>query len=164
MSVIHRNLVSLEMLADDLADELGLIEKSDDKYVTANYCRLLQQYHQHSLCLEASAIELTGREFSDLMVKQGVSSHLTNKNALKVQNHLLGFVIQYYQATSKLEKIRHVDFSEHAETKFDLLTTQAIKHKAQYKTIAKELREVEYNKLLSALRLPSFDWQWDVLF
>ena len=63
MSAIHRNLVSLEMLADDLADELGLIEISDDKYVTANYCRLLQQYHQHSLCLEASAIELTGREF-----------------------------------------------------------------------------------------------------
>jgi hypothetical protein len=80
-----------------------------------------------------------------------------------VQNKLLSYVIEYYQAKQKLDPIRETDFSEQAEVRFDLLTTKVIKSKSKYRTVAKAMAVKDYLNLIKAIGLAEFDWGWDKL-
>ena len=160
MSSIHRQLVALDMLAQDLIDELGDLTSET---VTEQYLALLKQYHKYGLKLANEVETLSEYEFSALITQHQVCRYLISKKLLLVQNRLVGYVIDYYDASRKTNEIRDTDFSEQAELRFDLLTTKAIKAKAQYRTVAKAMHQGDYLKLIQFVGLPLFDWDWPLL-
>ncbi len=163
MSLVLRQLITLDMLGQDLIDELAcpLIQKTQQ--ISSTYLSLLQQYLDGSLLLAKLATPLTDYEFTELIRNHGTCDHLHSKKLLLVQNKLLSYVIEYYQAKQKLDPIRETDFSEQAEVRFDLLTTKVIKSKSKYRTVAKAMAVKDYLNLIKAIGLAEFDWGWDKL-
>ncbi|MCF2950488.1 hypothetical protein L0668_20435 [Paraglaciecola aquimarina] len=160
MSAIHRQLIALDMLAQDLIEELdGLCSER----VTQQYLALLKQYHIHGLSLADEVETLSDYDFSKWITQHQVCRFLISKKLLLVQNRLVGYVLDYYDASRKSDEIRHSDFSEHADRRFDLLTTKAIKARSQYRTVAKAMNQNDYLKLIEYIGLPLFDWGWEQL-
>ncbi|MGJ8681301.1 hypothetical protein [Paraglaciecola sp.] len=160
MSAIHRQLIALDMLAQDLVDELAYFKSNQ---VTKPYLSLLSQYHKHAVTLADEVGIFSDYDFSELIAQHQVCRFLLSKKLLIVQNKLVGYVIDYYDASRKLDKIRDTDFSVQAELRFDLLTTKAIKARAQFKTVATAMHKNDYLNLIKNIGLPLFDWNWDLL-
>jgi hypothetical protein len=163
MATFNRQLVVLDMLTQDLSEELASPRIQQSKIVSAKYIKLLQQYLDASKTLEILAISFTEKGFSEAIVAKGVCKHLVNKKMLLVQNRLLEYVVEYYQAKVKLAPIRYADFSEQAEIRFALLTTKSIKLKSQFSTVAKAMNKSDYSILMVGIGLAEFDWRWDEL-
>lgn len=163
MSNFNRLLVSLDMLCQDLHEELGSVQVMQNQTVSERYLVLLKNYVSISLELQQSAQDLTEKGFSKAINDHGQCTHLVNKKMLMIQNRLLAYVVDYYTAATKAEQIRHDDFSAGGEIRFDLLTTRAIKSKAQFKTIIRALSKSEYANLLQGTGLAKFDWGREVL-
>lgn len=161
MSLIHRQLIALDMLAQDLSDELNSVEIQQELRVSAKYLALLSQYLKASQVLLQQGADLRDYEFVELVRQHGVCTHLVSKKLLLVQNRLLNYVLEIYQTNDKLDEIRDTDFSEQAEVRFDLLTTKVIKAKSQYRTVAKAMVKKDYQGLIQAIGLAEFDWGWE---
>ncbi|GAA0859752.1 hypothetical protein GCM10009114_34370 [Aliiglaciecola litoralis] len=146
------------MLSQDLQEELSLFGESADQIISERYLVLLNKYAELSNGLQASAQELTEKGFIKAVKQQGMCTHLVSKQMLMIQNRLLGYVLDYYDAANKAEQIRHADYSSGGDIRFDLLTTRAIKSKAQFKTIARALAKTDYKNLQSGVGLAEFDW------
>lgn len=164
MAHVNRLLVSLDMLSQDLNDELDNVKGTSEPEVSEQYLDLLAQYAKFSESLEQRSVEITERNFSQMIQHSGMCLHLVNKKMLLVQNKLLTYVIEYYSASRKANGIRNHDFSKQAEVRFDLLTTRAIKSKYQFKTVARELTRDDYENLQKGMALATFDWDWNIIF
>lgn len=163
MTTFNRQLVALDMLSQDMADELRVADVQSSKLVPSRYLDLLNQYLKASCILAEVAESFTENGFSDAIDASGMCAHLVNKKMLLVQNRLIEYVIQYYQASFKAGDIRDADFSERAEIRFALLTTKSIKLKSQYRTVAKAMSRPDYEKMTAGIGLADFDWCWDLL-
>jgi hypothetical protein len=152
------------MLSQELHEELQTAVNENNLQVTSHYLFLLGKYKEISISLFDSAQELTEKGFIKAVTNQGVCHHLANKKMLMIQNRLLEYVLDYYDAASKAGQIRDADFSSAADVRFDLLTTRAIRSKSQYKTVARALSKKEYQNLLNGIGLAEFDWGQDGLF
>lgn len=164
MSNFNRLLVSLDMLCQELYEELSSADIVGDQVVSARYLVLLEKYVDISNALQESANELTEKGFSKAIHHQSICAHLVSKKMLMIQNRLLALVLDYYETANKAEQIRHDDFTPNGDIRFDLLTTRAIKAKAQFKTIARALTKSDYQKLIKGTGLATFDWGHKVLF
>lgn len=163
MTTLTRQLVALDMLSQDMLDELSMPAVKLSQTVSPRYITLLNQYHKASCLLQAVADSYTEHGFSDAIDASGMCAHLVNKKMLLVQNRLIEYVTQYYQASLKADQIRDADFSARAEIKFTLLTTKSIKLKSQYRTVAKAMSRPDYEKMIAGVGLADFDWCWDLL-
>ncbi|MEP1382479.1 MAG: hypothetical protein ABJK64_01655 [Paraglaciecola sp.] len=163
MPSLQRQLVTLEMLVEELADELGLLLAQVKPEISLHYLALLKQYLKSCKLLAYEADTHTEQGFSEIIINQGICTHLVSKKMLFVQNKLITYAIEYYDATSKLNDIRDIDFSEQADIRFDLLNVKAIKLKAQFRTVATAMSEPDYCMLQKGACLPDFDWGWDNL-
>lgn len=163
MSTIANTLTSMEMLHEDMVDECNLVKEDPNPSVTERFLRLLGQYKLASEAFESMAEEFTELGFMEYVTQQHSCIHLVNKKVLLVQNKLLGYAYDYYKASQKVEGIRHTQFDEQADKKFDLLSTKAIKHKSQFRTLAKAMKRNDYESLMEGIGLPEFDWGWDRL-
>lgn len=164
MVSINRNLVALDILHQDMIEELEVLAKKQRQVVSETYVRLLKQYLALLETLAKLGDTLTESNFSDTMAKSEVCRHLVSKKMLRVNIRLIEYVIEYYDLSGKIREIKHIDFSHQADVRFDLLSTRAIKLKAQYKTIVRAMNEIDYRSFLMGVCLPEFDWGWKVLF
>ena len=158
MSSFKQLLLTLNMLSQDMTDELS---KHDGKnsLVSDVYIELLKQYLNNSKTLSELAKNYTNIEFKVAIQNRGLCLHLLNKKMLLIQNRLLEYIIDYFEASFKLEKIRDADFSEQANIRFDLLSVRAIKSKAQFKTVSEALSDSEYNSIVEGVSLPDLNWR-----
>ncbi|GAA6186795.1 MULTISPECIES: hypothetical protein [Alteromonadaceae] len=163
MSNFNRLLVTLEMLSQDILEELNSPEIQQNQHISIQYLKLITQYWKTSLKLAESATDLTEKGFSYAITEKGICEHLVNKKMLLIQNRLLEYVVEYYNTSIRIEKLRDVDFSENADKRFDLLTTRAVKYRSQYKVVAKALDPVEYQRLITGIGLAAFDWSWQTV-
>lgn len=163
MPSLQRQLVTLEMLVEELADELETLVTQKKPVVSSHYLVLLKQYLKGCKILAEEAVNYTEHGFSQIIADQGICTHLVSKKMLFVQNKLITYVIDYYGASAKLNDIRDIDFSEQADIRFDLLNVKAIKLKAQFRTVAKSMNKSDYCLLQKGACLPDFDWGWDEL-
>ena len=163
MSTIANTLTSMEMLHEDMVDECELVKRDDNPIVTESFLRFLEQYKDASDAFEKMADEFTELGFVEYITQQQSCLHLVNKKVLMVQNKLLGYAFDYYEASLKAESIRHTEFNEQADKKFDLLSTRAIKLKSQFRTVAKAMKQTDYENLIEGIGLPEFDWGWERL-
>lgn len=163
MSSISRLLVTLEMLTDEMAEELALPHVNTGRKVSSRYLSLLKQVQHTSEDLLGLASDFTENGFSDAIAEHKICTYLVNKKVLMVQNKLLEYAVKYYDASQRAEQIRHDEFNPQADIRFDLLSTRAIKIRAQYKTIAKAMKESDYQRLQRGIGLAEFDWGWEVL-
>ncbi|MEP0354531.1 MAG: hypothetical protein ABJH06_18210 [Paraglaciecola sp.] len=163
MPSLQRQLVTLEMLVEELTDELRLLLTEVEPEVSLHYLALLKQYLTGCKLLAVEAKDHTEYGFSEIIINQGICTHLVSKKMLYVQNKLMAYAIEYYAAKAKLDRIRDLDFSEQADIRFDLLNVKAIKLKAQFRTVATAMSKADYSMLLNGACLPDFDWGWDKL-
>lgn len=159
MPSIKQLLLTLNILAEDIADELA--ESDGLILVSKSYIDLLKQYLKTSTTLSQLVESYTDKEFKEIIKARGICLHLVNKKMLMIQNKLLTYLIEYSNAASRLDKIRDADFSVQAEIRFDLLTTRAVKSKSQFKTVADALSDKEYQSLVSGIGLPELGWRED---
>lgn len=163
MSTFSRQLIALDMLSEEMTEALALPEVSQTAQVSSEYLSLLSQYRRVSESLGQLAAELTEIGFSETVSKHNVCIHLVNKKVLMVQNKLLEYAVDFYDASRRAERIRHDEFNQQADIRFDLLSTRAIKLRSQFKTIAKAMKQSDYESLMRGIGLADFDWGWDVL-
>ncbi|GAB2707522.1 hypothetical protein Q4574_20765 [Aliiglaciecola sp. 3_MG-2023] len=163
MSNFNRLLVTLDMLFEDILEELNSQKIQQNQRISTRYLQLITQYWKTSLSLAQSATDFTEKGFSNAIVENGICVHLLNKKMLLIQNRLLEYVVEYYNTSIRIEKLRDVDFSENADKRFDLLTTRAVKYRSQYKVVAKALNRTEYQRLIEGIGLPPFDWNWETV-
>lgn len=163
MHTFSRQLIALDMLSQEMADELLLPEIQHSHHVTSQFLKLLKHYCEASKALEILADDLTENGFTDAVIAQNVCLHLVNKKVLRVQNKLLEYVTEFYHASRRAELIRHDEFNQQADIRFDLLSTRAIKFKSQYRTVAKAMKRKDYEGLVRGIGLPEFDWRWELL-
>lgn len=159
----NRDLIALDILAQDMAEELALPQVINNQCVSEVYIRLMEQYFKKSTSLEKQTTDLSEYEFSNMISSSRLCLHLTTKKMLLVQNRLLGFVVDFYTAKTKLDKIRHVDFSEQADIHFELLNTKTIKLRSQFRTAALAMKKSDYAVFMQAVCLADFDWGWQTL-
>ncbi|MFA3792861.1 hypothetical protein AB6T38_17270 [Aliiglaciecola sp. SL4] len=159
----NRLLVTLDMLSQDILEELNSPEVQKNQHISSEYLKLITQYWKVSLDLALSATDFTERGFTNAIAEKGMCGHLVNKKMLLIQNRLLEYVVEYYNTSIRIEKLRDVDFSENADKRFDLLTTRAVKYRSQYKVVAKALDRIEYQRLIDGVGLPLFDWSWETV-
>ena len=163
MPSLQRQLVTLEMIVEELLDELEHLNALVNPSVSARYLILIKQYLEASTVLALEANHYTEQGFSRVISTHGICTHLVSKKMLFVQNKLIAYVVKYYDATAKLDAIRDCDYSEYADKRFDLLNVKAIKLKAQFRTGAMAMNEHDYCALQRGGCLPAFDWGWDRL-
>lgn len=158
MSTVSRKLITLDMLREDLSEEDIPVEGVPDSYL-----KLLEQYLSECRALLFLAGDLKDGVFVDIVATSGTCLHITNKRMLKVQIRLLEYVLAYYDATHKAEKIQAFEFDSQADRRLDLLQTKAIKARSQFKTVAQAMGPSDLQELIDATCLPEFDWSWKAL-
>jgi hypothetical protein len=162
MPVLTRQLIVLDMLLAELAD---YAEKMGDKrpIVSLVYINLLKQFCMAIQQLSILATSFTQYAFISEVETFGLTLPITNKRILSVYLRLIEYVIEHYQATEKIEKIRDSLFDENAEKRLHLLQVRAIKARAQFKTVVQALGKRDYQQFAKHLALPLVDWSWEVL-
>lgn len=158
MSSFKQLLLTLNILSEDMADELSG-QKGRDVLVSEHYVALLKQFLETSKSLSVAATAYTNMEFKTAIQNRGICLYLVNKKMLMIQNRLAEYLIDYFEANFRLDKIREVDFSEQANIRFDLLSVRAIKSKSQFKTVADALSDSEYLNLENGIGLPDLRWR-----
>lgn len=158
MSSFKQHLLTLNLLSEDMIDKLSE-QKESDGSVSQSYVDLLKQYLETSISLSTLAATYTDMEFKSAIQNRGICLHLLNKKMLMIQNKLVKYLIDYFEATFRLNMIRDVDFSEQANIRFDLLSVRAIKSKSQFKTVADALSDSEYRNLQDGIALPDLRWR-----
>lgn len=158
MSSFKQQLLTLNLLSEGMTDELSEC-KETDVLASPLYVDLLKQYLETSKSLSVLASSYTDMEFKSAIQNRGICLHLMNKKMLMIQNKLVNYLIDYFEATFRLNEIRDADFSENANIRFDLLSVRAIKSKSQFKTVADALTDSEYQILQSEIGLPELNWR-----
>lgn len=174
MLTITRKLITLDMLHQDMMDESeqgsehvqspqSHSEPHSCALVSANYLKLLARYVEESHQVTLLAKELKDSAFSDLVSNSGTVSHFSNKQMLSVQSRLLEYVLAFYSASQKADKILAYEFDDKADKRLSLLQTKAIKARSQFKTVALAMGKNDYQTFKTALCLPEQDWAWSTL-
>lgn len=167
MLTLTRQLVALDMLCLELADFAdqtpldevpGVTQGVSDKYLS-----LLQQFSILAQKLSETVADYSDYQFVNAVAKSGVVIQFKNKRMLLVYLKLIGYVIEFYQASEKIAGIRDSHFDDNAEKRLHLLQTRAIKAKALFKTGAQALGKPDYQQFFQHLALPPADWGWQVL-
>lgn len=158
MSTVSRKLITIDMLREDLLDEDITVDNVPDSYL-----KLLAQYLKECRALLLLAKEFKDSVFADTVASSGTCLHIINKQMLKVQIRLLEYVLDYYDATHKAEKIQACEFDSQADKRLDLLQTKAIKARAQFRTVAQAMGPTDLQEFIEATALPEFDWSWKAL-
>lgn len=173
MSTITRKLIALDMLHQDMADEWEALceqtlpphyrsEHHSCALVPAQYLKLLARYLEECRQIIVLAKDLKDSTFSDLVLSSGAITHFSNKQMLLVQCRLLEYVLAFYSASHKADKILASEFGDRADKRLDLLQTKAIKARSQFKTVALAMGKSDYQEFKQALCLPQADWGWQV--
>ena len=174
MLTITRKLITLDMLHQDMVDES---EQGSERIqpqqrhgehhscalVSANYLKLLACYLEECRQVTFLAKALKDNAFSDLVSSSGTLSPFSNKQMLSVQSRLLEYVLAFYSASNKADKILASEFGDQADKRLDLLQTKAIKARSQFKTVALAMGKNDYQVFKTALCLPEQDWAWSTL-
>lgn len=174
MSTITRKLITLDMLHQDMVDECEEFSEHDSlqpfnsehhscALVSEHYLKLLARYLEECRQITFLAKELKDNAFSDLVLSSGAISHFSNKQMLSVQSRLLEYVLAFYSASQKADKILASEFDDRADKRLDLLQTKAIKARSQFKTVALAMGKSDYQAFKKALCLPEEDWSWSML-
>lgn len=157
MATLQRQLVNLEMLADDLS---ALALKS---HWTAVHIKLIEAYQialQHLLSSMSSEAE---HEFKRRIETSALAQVIESKRMLSVHLKLIGYILTYWDASEKAAEILESNFTEQADKRLELLQVKAIRAKSQLKTVATAMGEADYQKFINLLNLSDAQWQWQVL-
>jgi hypothetical protein len=167
MLTLTRQLVALDMLCLELADftDQAPFDKMPGvaQGVTDKYLSLLQQFSILAQKLSETAADYSDYQFVNAVVKSGAVIQFKNKRMLLVYLKLIGYVIEFYQASERIAGIRDSHFDDNAEKRLHLLQTRAIKAKALFKTVVRALGKPDYQQFSQHLALPPSDWSWHVL-
>lgn len=161
------------MLQQDMSDEsqrfIGLsegksrLEHHSCALVSEQYLKLLSRYLEECRHILFLAKDLKESAFSDVVSSAGAVSHFHQKQMLSVQSRLVEYVLAFYSASQKADKILASEFDDRADKRLDLLQTKAIKARSQFKTVAQAMGKSDYQAFQNALCLPEQDWDWSRL-
>lgn len=171
MSTITRKLIALDMLHQDIVDEWDAFseqtlpqhyrsEHHSCAFVSAQYLKLMARYLEECRQIIFLAKDLKDNTFSDVVLSSGAITHFSNKQMLLVQCRLLEYVLAFYSASQKADKILASEFDDRADKRLDLLQTKAIKARSQFKTVALAMGQSDYHEFQQTLCLPETDWGW----
>ena len=157
MTTIQRNIVNLEIVADDL-DALP-----DSEYWGIQHIKLIQEYKNALQQLAESLNVETENGFKKWIESSSLSEVLESKQMVYVHLKLIDYVLTYWDANQKAERILDSTFGEHADKRLELLQVKAIRAKSQLKTVAMAMGELDYQKFVTQLNLRDEQWQWQGL-
>ena len=154
MTTIQRNIVNLEIVADDLA------ALPDSEYWSAQHIKLIQEYKNALQQLAESSSFETENGFKKWIESSPLKQALETKQMINVHLKLIDYVLTYWDANQKAERILDNNFGEHADRRLELLQVKAIRAKSQLKTVASAMGELDYQKFVKQLNLRDEQWQW----
>lgn len=157
MATIQRQLVNLEILAEDL-DSL-----SSEQYGGEQHIRLIEEYKEALEHLSVSAKPETESGFKKRLATSTLAYVLESKQMIGVHLKLIGYVLTFWDANQKANQILDSNFGENADKRLELLQVKAIRAKSQLKTVANAMGQADYQKFIDLLNLRDAQWQWDVL-
>ncbi|MBU2977114.1 hypothetical protein [Alteromonas sp. C1M14] len=148
----HRHLVNLEILISDIE----MLAPGD--LATAPHIRLLDSIRRELTALEASAINETQQGFQQLVGTTTLKQGLKDKRMLTIYNRLLGYILQHWRASTKIDEIIDSQFDNHADERLELLRTKSIRAKSQCKTIMLAMGNCDANYFLTLFGLQQEAW------
>ena len=163
MSSITRQIVATDMLSQELLDLREETPLSQPHEADDDYIKLLTQFTTQLKRLATVAEHETENSFSGLMANSHNCNHIKSKQMLMIHCRLLDFVLEFYAANSKANKLLSNEFDQLADQRLNLLQTKAIKARAQYKTVAQALGKSDYQAFTQHAGLPERDWSWEAL-
>lgn len=157
MATIQRQLVNLEILAEDLNS------LSSEQYGGEQHIRLIEEYKEALEHLSDSAKPETESGFKKRLTTSTLAHVLESKQMIGVHLKLIGYVLTFWDANKKANDILDTNFGESADKRLELLQVKAIRAKGQLKTVAHAMGQADYQKFIDLLNLRDAQWQWDVL-
>lgn len=157
MSTIQRQLVNLEILAEDL-DSLPI-----EQHWCEQHIRLIEEYKVALELLSDSARAETESGFKKRLTTSTFAHIMESKQMIGVHLKLIGYVLTFWDASQKANQILDNNFGENADKRLELLQVKAIRAKAQLKTVANAMGQADYQRFIDLLNLRDAQWQWDVL-
>lgn len=87
---------------------------------------------------------------------------MEDKWMLGIYNWLIGYVLQYWEMSWKIDVIFVDQFDENVDKWFDLLQVKNIKVKLQFKMVVGVMGKCDYELFVQNMGLNYFDWIWQV--
>jgi len=157
MATLQRQLVNLEILADDMS---ALVHTS---HWTDPHIKLIEAYQIALQQLLNSINTDTDHEFKKRIEASALAKVLDSKRMLSVHLKLIEYILTYWDASQKAAEILESHFTEQADKRLELLQVKAIRAKSQLKTVATAMGKADYQKFVDLLNLSDAQWQWQAL-
>lgn len=151
MSNLVRELIAFDILKQEL-EEIEVDTDSDDSLHKAHLQLIRQCSGANQRIIEATK-GLSEYDFAKSIANVEFVYKVSTKQLLTVHNKLTAWVIDFFVAKDKANKITELDFSEQAEVRLDLWQTKAARAKNQIKILAKALGNEEYQEFIIQFRL-----------
>ena len=157
MTTIQRNIVNLEIVAEDLQ------ALPDSEHWSEQHIKLIEEYKTALQLLAASLKSETENGFRKWIESSSLGSVLATKKMVSVHLKLIDYVLTYWEASQKANSILDSNFGENADKRLELLQVKAIRAKSQLKTVATAMGQLDYQKFVELLNLRDEQWQWQGL-
>lgn len=154
IGTLQRHLINLDMLLADL-------EMLDaDEYGQAAHAKLLKDIQKVLKSIEDVAAGETVASFQKAVSTTGLAKAMEDKRMPGIYNRLIGYVLQYWETSYKIDAILADQFDENADKRLDLLQVKHIKAKSQFKTVARAMGKADYESFVQNMGLNHPDWAW----
>lgn len=154
IGTLQRHLINLDMLLADLE----MLHASE--YGQAGHAKLLRDIQTVLKAIDDVAKGETVASFQKAVSTTGLAKAMEDKRMPGIYNRLIGYVLEYWQTSEKIEAILADQFDENADKRLDLLQVKNIKAKSQFKTVARAMGKHDYELFVQNLGLNHPDWAW----
>jgi exo-beta-1,3-glucanase (GH17 family) len=145
MTTLQRQLINLEILSADLSQMHG------DLFGSEKHRKLLVDFQGVINKLAQEASEVTLASYQTQVANVSVDKVFENKQVLAIYERLIGYVLDYWDAHTKAEKIIYDQFDNNADKRLELLQVKAIRAKKQFHTVIDVLGNNDINTALTAV-------------
>ena len=154
MGTLQRHLINLDMLLADLE----MLDASE--YGQASHAKLLRDIQKVLQAIDEVASGETVTSFQKAVATTGLAKAMEDKRMPGIYNRLIGYVLQHWETSRKIDAILADQFDENADKRLDLLQVKNIKAKSQFKTVAGAMGKRDYELFVQNMGLNHPDWTW----
>ncbi|WP_083272988.1 hypothetical protein [Alteromonas confluentis] len=154
IATTQRQLVNIDILLSDIE----MLEH--DAYASPEHIRLLSSLEKALAVLNEKAEYETVASFHNAVKSAGLEHTFKDKILIGIYQRLISYVLEYWDAQTKIHGILDDYFDTHSEKRLHLLQTKSTRAKTQFKTVAMAMGQKDYEHFIALLGLHHEDWVW----